>query len=100
MWLRPKRYGGERPRNSDALLVIEVADSSLRYDLGEKATLYAAAGIGDYWVVDIAARRIHCLRDPANDQYQDIRIFAAGQKLHPLFKPEIELSLNDLFLPE
>lgn len=97
MWLRPKRYGGDRPRGSDALLVIEVADSSLSYDLGEKANLYASASILDYWVVDVAAKQIHCHRGPTSDEYQDVQVFAADQTLRPLLKPEVELSLDELF---
>ena len=48
MWLKPKRYGGQRPCAADALLIIEVSDSSLRYDLGEKAMLYSQSGIQEY----------------------------------------------------
>ena len=44
-----------RPLAEDVLLVVEVADSSLGFDTGEKADLYAAAGIADYWVVDVVA---------------------------------------------
>ena len=54
-----------RPRT--APLVVEVADSSLAYDTGDKASLYAAGGIADYWVVDLVHNRLVVFRDPKPD---------------------------------
>jgi hypothetical protein len=50
-------------------LVIEVSDSSLDRDLGRKSVLYAAAGIPEYWVVDLAGERILIHVDPNADGY-------------------------------
>ena len=100
MWLHPKRYGGQRPRGSDALLIIEVADTSLPYDLGEKAMLYAQAGIADYWVVEIATHRLHQHRQPSADGYSQVRKFERSDIVHPLVKPDAELVLDDLFSEE
>lgn len=50
-----------------ALLIAEIANSSLAYDTGDKASLYAAAGIPDYWVVDLENRRVIVFRDPQTD---------------------------------
>lgn len=47
-----------------ALLVVEVSDSTLQYDLTTKAELYATAGIADYWVLDVTNRELHVFRDP------------------------------------
>lgn len=54
-----------KPR--DALLVIEVANSSLRFDLGEKARRYAGAGFAEYWVIDVPDRAVHVHREPHAD---------------------------------
>lgn len=54
-----------KPR--DALLIIEIANSSLRFDLGEKARRYAGAGYPEYWVVDVQARVVHVHREPRPD---------------------------------
>ena len=97
MWLKPKSYGGQRPTAADALLLIEVADSSLRYDLGEKAMLYSQSAVNEYWVVDVAAHSVHRHRLPSVDGYKDIRIFLQNESLSPLFKPDAELSLAELF---
>jgi Uma2 family endonuclease len=100
MWLRPKRYGGQRPRADDTMLIIEVADSSLRYDLGEKAMLYAQAAIKEYWVVDVASQAVHQLRQPTVDGYQDIRKFERHESLSPTCKPNVVLLLAELFSEE
>lgn len=47
-----------------ALLVVEVAESTLAFDRGEKASLYAGAGISEYWVLNLVARRLEVSRDP------------------------------------
>src|SRR5438309_7432253 len=50
-----------------AILVVEVADTSLTVDTGDKAELYAAGGIADYWVVDLNNRVLIVRRDPRPD---------------------------------
>jgi Uma2 family endonuclease len=50
-----------------AALVAEVSDTTVGYDLGEKASLYAAGGVADYWVVDLNGRRLVVHRDPVAD---------------------------------
>ena len=97
MWLQPRRYGGQRPTAKDALLIVEVADSSLSYDLGEKADLYAAAWISDYWVVDVKHRQVHQHRQPDAAGYSDVSIHTAADVLSPLCKPSVELRLEELF---
>lgn len=51
------------------LIVIEIADSSLRYDLGEKAALYATAGIAEYWVADVHGEVMHQMYHPDGGRY-------------------------------
>ena len=59
-----------RSLRTKPLLVIEVADSSLQYDLGEKASLYAEAGVPEYWVVNLVERVLVVFREPENGSYQ------------------------------
>lgn len=56
---------GDKPQV--VLLVIEISNSTLRFDLGEKARRYAMAGYPEYWVVDIDQRLVHVHRDPNPD---------------------------------
>ncbi len=62
-----KRDTRRTGKPTDALLVIEVSNSSLRFDLGEKARRYAGAGFGEYWVIDVQDRSIHVHRGPRPD---------------------------------
>jgi len=70
----PRDYK-EHPRG--ALLVVEISDSTLAYDTREKANLYAAGGIQDYWVVDLVHRSLLICRDPATDPTQ---VFGAAYR--------------------
>lgn len=55
---RPDFYSESHPRPADVLLLVEVADTSLAVDRTQKADLYAAVGIAEYWVVDVERRRV------------------------------------------
>jgi Uma2 family endonuclease len=64
--------GGWDAHAARAVLVVEVSVTSRAIDLGRKAAIYAAAGIPDYWVLDIDARRLIVHRDPADDRYATV----------------------------
>jgi len=87
-----------------ALLVVEVSDSSLSIDLTEKARLYAAGGIADYWVVDINGRQVHLFRDPLKDtvtgeaRYATTTVIDAAGSVTPLAAPGMSIAVAD-FLP-
>jgi Uma2 family endonuclease len=68
-----------------------VAESSLAFDRGEKADLYATAGIGEYWVVNLSEQSIEVRRDPAHGRYRTLRTYTADEELRPLSVPEITL---------
>jgi Uma2 family endonuclease len=65
--VEPGDFLHEHPEG--ALLVVEVALSSLAIDTQIKPDLYAAAGVPDYWVVDVAAKRVRVFREPGGDGY-------------------------------
>ena len=69
--LKPRAdcYASAHPGPADTLLVVEVAESSLAYDLGVKVPLYARHGVPEVWVVDAATRTTHRFRNPAADGY-------------------------------
>lgn len=76
---------------STAVLVVEVADSSLEYDRTEKASLYASAGVEDYWIVNLPQRRLEVFRQPIVDtsqpfgySYATRRILTADEQVQPL----------------
>lgn len=91
----------QHPRT--ALLVVEVSESSLAYDLGEKSNLYAAAGIADYWVVDLVHRQLHVFRDPQPDPaqphghaYQQHQAFGPTDAVAPLAATGSPVTVADL----
>lgn len=55
LWVKAGRYQQGHPTADDVMLAIEVSHTSLQYDLSEKASLYAEAGIVEYWLVDANA---------------------------------------------
>ena len=69
------------------LLVVEIADSSLRYDIGRKAALYASFGIRELWVIDAVRLTTRVFREPAADGYRKARDFASSDPLVPPSRP-------------
>ena len=61
------------------LIMVEVSDTSLAYDLGDKHRLYARTGVPEYWVVDVSGRRIIRMHAPAGESYAERTEFAFGQ---------------------
>ena len=94
------RSSGIRGLNvATALLVVEIADSSLRYDMGRKAALYAGFGIRELWVIDAVKLTTRVFREPGPDGYGDARDCAASDELRPAFAPDaFALRLDELEL--
>jgi Uma2 family endonuclease len=88
-------YGSSRTK---PLLVIEVAESSLEYDLGEKAALYAEAGVPEYWVVNLVERVLVVHRDPYDGSYRARRTLEENSRITPASWPELAFDVS-LFLP-
>lgn len=89
-------YQNDNPRPEDLLLVGEVSDTTLAYDLRNKATLYAAAGIPDYWVLDVVGRRLYVHRRPASDGYREVRIYSETEEVSPLARPDTAILVASL----
>ena len=85
------------PQPGDLLLVVEVADSSLRFDLATKAGLYARAGIADYWVFDVTGRRLIVHRDPVGGRYRSVEAYGENESAAPLAAPGSELKIASVF---
>ena len=98
VWAVKKRYTKSRPTGDDVLLVIEVAETSLAYDRGTKASLYATAGIQDYWVVNLVNQCVEVFRQPESGRYRDVATFSTGQEVRPLKFPDLALPVALLFV--
>lgn len=97
LWLKPRRYGKVKPTAADVLLLIEVADSSLKSDLFEKADIYATAGLAEYWVIDINSARIHVMSQSDGKTYRGLELILAPQFLSPKCHPHAKLNTQELF---
>ena len=80
---------GTRPTPADALLLVEVADSPLRYDREVKLPLYAGAGIPEYWIVDLQQRVVDAYWRPEGDGYAETATHRGGDQVALSAAPEI-----------
>jgi len=83
-------------RPEDVLLVIEVADTSLRYDREVKMPLYASAGVREYWIVDIAGRRVEIYGAPAAARYLRVEHAGPGMPFAPEAFPDVVLIVAEI----
>jgi Uma2 family endonuclease len=95
----PRASGLEGLTGASVLLVVEIADSSLRYDIGRKAALYASFGIRELWVIDAVRLMARVFREPAADGYRNASDFGPADRITPLIAPEaFALRLDELEL--
>lgn len=97
VWVVRKEYSEHHPEPEDALLVVEVADSSLETDRTEKLSIYAEAGISDYWIVNLTDNQIEVYRQPRGHGYQEKTIHGKNQAVSPIALPSAELVPSQLF---
>ena len=83
---------------SDVYLLVEVADSSLEFDLGEKLARYAAAGIPEVWVGKLRAGELVVHTEPAGTAYANVRVIPLGGRVSPQAFPDATLAVAD-FIP-
>ncbi len=90
-------YAGAKPTGGDALLVIEVSESSLEYDREIKLPLYAQAGIDEVWIVNLGNSQIETFRQPqADGNYQSHRIYTRNEALCPAAFSDVELKVMEV----
>ncbi len=88
-----------------ALLVIEISDTTLAADRTTKASMYARAGIEDYWIVNINENLLEVQRAPVDDagatfgaSYSSVQTLSVGQSIAPLCAPERLVQVADLLI--
>jgi len=89
-------YRTANPHAEDVLLVIEVSDSTLRYDRDVKVPLYANHGIPEVWLLDVQQKQLEIYRDPADGQYQQRDCRQTG-KIAPILCPDAVIDLAEVF---
>jgi Uma2 family endonuclease len=86
--IRPRDYTESLPVPDDVLLLMEVSDTTLPYDRNVKLPLYACAGIGEVWSVNLPAKTIEQYTDPSGDGYRRVDHKRGGQELQPAALPD------------
>lgn len=99
----PGKPGDYTSHPTTAVLVVEVSDSSLRYDTTVKVSLYAAGGIAEYWVLDVTGRQLLVFRDPRPDStashghaYATQLALSPTDTVAPLAVPNVTVAVADL----
>jgi Uma2 family endonuclease len=97
----PRDYRDAHP--ASALLVVEVADTTLLYDREQKGSLYARAGVAEYWIVNLLDRSLEVYRDPAplpqaryGWEYRMKERYRAGDHISPLAASQARVAVADL----
>lgn len=86
---RPDFYEEAHPEPGDILLLLEIADTSISFDREVKLPLYAASGISEVWLLDLATGVLEVLRDPRSASYRSILRLTAGETVAPLAFPDV-----------
>lgn len=97
--LRPRAdfYANAHPMPDDVLLIVEVSDSTLRYDRDIKTPLYAKYGIPEVWLVDVAGRELIIHRLPGKSGYTEIQRPTGRELIGLVALPEVKVDLSGLF---
>lgn len=93
---RPDFYRTGKAGPADVLLLVEVADSSLEYDRQSKLPRYAAAGIVEVWIVDVAGGVVEVYREPAGDEYAVRSVHRRGARLSPVALPDVAITVEEI----
>ena len=94
---RADQYKRALPRAADVLLIVESAASSLDKDRHVKLPIYAAAGIPEYWIVDLNNRTLEVYREPVGGAYSHSQKLAGDDRASPLACTEVSLRVGSLF---
>jgi Uma2 family endonuclease len=99
----PRSHASNRANPTTALLVAEISESTLSYDRGRKASLYAASAIQDYWIINLVHKQVEVHRNPVADpsqpfgwHYADVTILHQGEFIIPLAAPQSKVAVDDL----
>jgi Uma2 family endonuclease len=98
MLLKPREdfYSAQHPTADDVLLLIEVADSSLEYDLNHKLRLYALHNIPEYWLLNLNDSCLEVYRRPQGETYEEKTTLRSGDSITLLQLPDLTVNVSDI----
>ena len=89
-------YASRYPLSRDVVLLVEVSESSLKFDRSRKRRLYAAAGVREYWIVNLIKNVVEVHTNPIDGDYTDVRIAARKESLEPTAFPGFSIAVADV----
>jgi len=96
--IRPREsfYGEGLPNSEDVVLLVEVADASLRFDRKVKIPIYARSGVQEVWIVDLQNQIIHVYREPKGNIYVTIETKERSEIISPQAFPDFRVNVSEL----
>ena len=89
-------YTDQEPSAEDTLLIVEISNSTLNFDLANKLRQYGSVGIPEYWVVDIPNRLLHVFREPTETGYASETVLTRDDEVRPQSAPASAVRVADL----
>lgn len=89
-------YRAENATAKDVLIVMEIADTTLKYDRETKFPRYAASGIQEAWLIDLENDRVEIHGEPSEFGYSLVKILYRGQTAESIVLPEIKITINEI----
>jgi Uma2 family endonuclease len=87
------------PRGDELLLLVEIADTTARFDRTVKSALYARASVAEYWVIDLRARALFVHRHPSGGSYRQVIRLSEDETVAPDSRPEAAVKVSQLLPP-
>jgi Uma2 family endonuclease len=87
-------YATKHPTGQDTLLLIEVSDTTFRYDREVKVPLYARHGVPEVWIIDLKNRHVHCFRVPNGGEYTDVSLSGEPAEIELSALPGVMIDLS------
>jgi Uma2 family endonuclease len=91
---KPRDFRAAHPTN--AVLIVEIADTTLEYDRQGKGSLYARTGIRDYWILNLGNRCLEVYRNPDKASYRSTSRLLAGESISPVAAPGAKIAVSDI----
>lgn len=89
-------YEERKPQSEDVLLIIEVAETSLEYDLNYKIPLYARHNIPEVWIIELENRQIKSFQHPVMEKFNQITVYTPGQSISPMAFPDLVIEVSEI----
>jgi Uma2 family endonuclease len=93
---RNDHYRSANPTADDVLLLLEVSDSTLPHDRDTKGPMYAAAGIQEYWIVNLVDSLLVVYRQPVDGVYRSVTMLGKDDSIQPLAFPDVTIAVSEI----